>query len=533
VTTYVYDHAHRLTEVSSAVGSTRVTDHLYSLDAQGNRTALAEYVSGITTGSSDPFGYTYDGLERLTAGTTTNPESFTLDAASNISSRTGPSATNTYDTANRQTGDGTSTFSWNAADRLTARGSDTFGYDPLDRLTSSTVAGTARTNTYNGDGLVQSRTQSSVTTAFLWDPSSSPSRLLQVGADRIVYGLGPLYAVKAGGTTVAFARDGQKSIRAEVNGAGAVTASFRYRAYGAIAQSSGATAPSYLGYAGQLLDPAGLYYLRARWYDPVTGRFVTRDPMPGDSSAPPSLNAYSYAGASPLVTSDPSGLMFARNEAECSSQADGRCLGQSRGPMAPSPTPRLTLQGVQGSGSMSLLGAQGAVSFADVVRTNSGQAGATFTWGGGGTTAIGGANLAVGPVIANARTVGDYGGAFGDIGASCSAGLGLSIDVAFGRATDGTPIYVVAPQAVLVHEASRSLGFYRSRARFMVWQRKLKPQSGGRSDVWCDCRPRPLWFRIRGARTVAGTRSARVSEPLRAEDWRRNRPRRSGASLLA
>ena len=275
-------------------------------DRAGNadiRASRIVYASGI-----DHFSYSYDGLERLTAGTTTNPESFTLDPVSNIASRTGPTATYTYDTANRLTGDGTQTFTWNTADRLTNRGADTFGYDPLDRMTSSTVAATARTYTYNGDGLLKSRTQGASTTQFLWDPSSSPSRLLMQGSDKLVYGLGPLWVVKADGTTSSFARDGGKSVRAEVNGSGTVTASFRYRAYGAISQSSGASTPTYLGYAGQLQDPSGLLYMRARWYDPATGRFTTRDPGAIAPVQPAALNSFGYAYANPLLLSDPTGV---------------------------------------------------------------------------------------------------------------------------------------------------------------------------------------------------------------------------------
>jgi hypothetical protein len=80
--------------------------------------------------------------------------------------------------------------------------------------------------------LLKSRTQGASTTQFLWDPSSSPSRLLMQGSDKLIYGLGPLWVVKADGTTSAFARDGGKSVRAEVNGSGTVIASFRYRAWG-------------------------------------------------------------------------------------------------------------------------------------------------------------------------------------------------------------------------------------------------------------------------------------------------------------
>jgi RHS repeat-associated protein len=256
-------------------------------------------------GMTEHFVLNYDGLNRLTKVAGPVAESFTLDGASNITARTGPTQTDTYDLSNRLTSDGSQTYTWSNADRLSNRGSDIFGYDPLDRLTSSTVAGTARTYTYNGDGLLQTRA-GGVGATFLWDPSTSAGRVLRQGGDHIIYGLGPLYAVKADTTTLTFARDGSKNIRAELNSAGNVTAAFRYRAYGQLAQST-AAAPSYFGYVGQLGDPSGLIYLRARWYDPDAARFLTRDPASGDASAPSSLNAFGYASASPVMLSDPSG----------------------------------------------------------------------------------------------------------------------------------------------------------------------------------------------------------------------------------
>ncbi len=309
ITTYTYDRAQRLSSLVNAVGATTITSHAYTLDSEGNRTALAEFLAGITTpGTTDSFGFGYDGLNRLTAVTTTNPESFTLDGASNITARTGPSATYTIDGENRPTSDGTNTLTWSDADRLIARGADTFGYDPLDRLVSSTVSGTTRAYAYSGDGLLQSRTESGNTTNLLWDPSTSIAALLQSGGDRIVYGLGPLYVVKADGTTRALARDGGKSVRAEVDGTGSVMGSWRYRAYGEIAQSFGQSTLSLLGYAGQLLDPSGLLYMRARWYEAASGRFTVVEPLVGGIAMPVSLNGCVYAFARPTTLDDPTGL---------------------------------------------------------------------------------------------------------------------------------------------------------------------------------------------------------------------------------
>ncbi len=255
-------------------------------------------------GMTDRFALAYDGLNRLKSVSGPVSESFALDGASNVTNRSG--TLETYDNANRLTQDGATVQTWSNADRLTGRGSDTFGYDALDRMTSSTVGGNARTYTYNGDGLLQTRA-GGVGATFLWDPWSAPSRELKQNSDNIVYGHGPLYVVKADATIVTFARDGSKNVRAEVNGAGAVTGAFRYRSYGQLAQNITA-GPSYLGLASQLLDPSGLYYMRARWYDPVTGRFSTHDAASGDPKVPASLNTFGYAHANPANNLDPTGL---------------------------------------------------------------------------------------------------------------------------------------------------------------------------------------------------------------------------------
>ncbi|MBC7252109.1 MAG: RHS repeat-associated core domain-containing protein [Anaerolineae bacterium] len=51
-----------------------------------------------------------------------------------------------------------------------------------------------------------------------------------------------------------------------------------------------------------------MYYLRARYYDPTTGRFLTRDPFPGLITNPQTLNPYVYVANNPVNLIDPSGL---------------------------------------------------------------------------------------------------------------------------------------------------------------------------------------------------------------------------------
>jgi RHS repeat-associated protein len=307
VASYVYDFAQRLTQLTYRRGSVMASER-YTLDPEGNRTGLDDFF-GISPEVAGTLRY--DGLERLTSferhfvanGASVSNETFTLDPASNIASRTGPTATNSYDGANRMTSDGTRFFTWDGADRLIARGADTFSYDALGRMTSSVVGGTARSYTYDGDGLLRARTQVSSTTSFLYDPSVAPAPLVVAGSERIVYGLGPLYRVHQTTSYDIFVRDGLGSVRLEVSGTGAITSAYDFTAYGAL---NTATQPLF-GFAGELADPSALIYLRARWYDPSTGRFMRADDNSGAQVAPSTLNRYAYAEANPSNSLDPSG----------------------------------------------------------------------------------------------------------------------------------------------------------------------------------------------------------------------------------
>ena len=60
-------------------------------------------------------------------------------------------------------------------------------------------------------------------------------------------------------------------------------------------------------FTGETQDPTGLYYLRARWYDPATGRFLTRDPFPGLAALPQTQHPYVYVGNNPVNLTDPGG----------------------------------------------------------------------------------------------------------------------------------------------------------------------------------------------------------------------------------
>jgi RHS repeat-associated protein len=88
---------------------------------------------------------------------------------------------------------------------------------------------------------------------------------------------------------------------------GAVTDTYDYDAFGNLINTTGSTPNVYL-YRGEQFDPdLGLYYLRARYYNPVTGRFLTRDPGAGRISVPATLHKYLYAAGDPVNQLDPTG----------------------------------------------------------------------------------------------------------------------------------------------------------------------------------------------------------------------------------
>ncbi|MGH7343026.1 MAG: RHS repeat-associated core domain-containing protein, partial [Candidatus Rokuibacteriota bacterium] len=82
----------------------------------------------------------------------------------------------------------------------------------------------------------------------------------------------------------------------------------RYEAFGTVRRRDGGPAPVERGFAGRPLEGStGLVYLRARHYDPATGRFLQPDPLGIDAD-----QLYAYARSNPYVYRDPTGLAASR-----------------------------------------------------------------------------------------------------------------------------------------------------------------------------------------------------------------------------
>ena len=105
--------------------------------------------------------------------------------------------------------------------------------------------------------------------------------------------------------------DGQGNIRFVTDSSGAKLRSTEYDPFGNWRAANGQSNIQML-YQGQQQDPeSNLYYLRARYYDPVTGRFISKDPVKGLTTVPQSQNPYQYSYNNPINLSDPSGRQVA------------------------------------------------------------------------------------------------------------------------------------------------------------------------------------------------------------------------------
>lgn len=94
------------------------------------------------------------------------------------------------------------------------------------------------------------------------------------------------------------------------------TVTYEYDAFGNSFTVSGST-PNEMMYRGEQYDSGlGLYYLRARYYNPATGRFMSRDPEDGKPIDPKTLHKYLYVGGDPVNGVDPRGRELVEYEDE-------------------------------------------------------------------------------------------------------------------------------------------------------------------------------------------------------------------------
>jgi len=308
-----YDDADELSSITDTKSSSTLVSFSYSRDDDGNITSETDTGTpgaGTTT-------YSYNSLQQLTGA---GSSSYGYDSANDLTS--GPEgATQSFDADGELcwsgTGSGTcssppagtTTYTYSSegdrTDMTPASGPSTsFAWDEANELTGLTTGSSSVSFIYDGSGLRQSETSGSTTTDFTWDTEGSLPLLLADGDNSYIYGPTgtPVEQVSSAGTPSYLLADQLGSTRAITNSTGSVTGSFTYDAWGNVTGSTGSATTPFM-YAGQYLDSStGFYYMRARYYDPTTGQFLSVDPAVSFTQSP-----FDYAGDDPVTETDPSG----------------------------------------------------------------------------------------------------------------------------------------------------------------------------------------------------------------------------------
>ncbi|GEM_PF-4377897 len=122
-----------------------------------------------------------------------------------------------------------------------------------------------------------------------------------VVVDEVVHGLH--YDSSGNETGASYHHDHLRSVTSLVESLGSAQATMQYGPFGELITETGSDNGNRLHYTGRELDESGLYYYRARYYDPEVGRFLTEDPL-GFEAGP---NFYAYVNNNPISFNDPAG----------------------------------------------------------------------------------------------------------------------------------------------------------------------------------------------------------------------------------
>ncbi len=312
-TTYAYDPASQVTAIRHQLlaPSTQINKADYGYNDVGNRTSLTD------RRGTQAFGY--DPLDRLTS--TTHPltldQTYAYDAVGNWTSNGG-----VFNAGNQQTEDNTFLYEYDANGNQNKKTHKTSGeftvytYDPENRLTKVEVFASGgstpvATSTYRYDGLGRriEKVGNGQTRRYIYDGEDILLEYDETNALLARYTHGPgidePVAMVRGGASYYYHQDGLGSVTELTDGAGAMAKAYAYDAYGNIIEQTGTVENPY-AYTGRELDAdTGLYYYRARHYDPTTGRFLQKDPIGFGNG---STNMYGYAFNAPVNLNDPLGL---------------------------------------------------------------------------------------------------------------------------------------------------------------------------------------------------------------------------------
>ena len=334
-TAYTYDGDGNIRTLETKAGENVLLSFAYQYDGNGNRTAktgMQATLGGVTS--------------EITAGNNALDLSYAYDVRGQLleERRNGASVCYAYDKAGnriRKTDvQGEIRYLYNEKNQLIAEespadrkqfsydrqggiieeknaaGTRLFSYNSRRQQTRvETENGSVQENRYDAEGLRFELLENGRRTSFVYHDGEL---LQEEGREEqgTSYHLGAgMEAFRRGQELSYYHRDEQLSTTFITGGHGDVLNSYQYDAFG---MSLGTTEKlnNRIRYTGQQYDElTEQYYLRARYYNPVAGRFMQEDVYQGDG-----LNLYAYCGNNPVVYDDPSGYASTSTGKACPPQ---------------------------------------------------------------------------------------------------------------------------------------------------------------------------------------------------------------------
>ncbi|GBF75741.1 hypothetical protein PA598K_04169 [Paenibacillus sp. 598K] len=327
VLNYSYDLRDRLTAVGPTTTNSEATYTYYKNNLVKQRmlkngtTSNYEYegsrLKNLTHQKSNgtglySFNYTHDGNSNITAiagGATgnTTTEAYSYDPLNRVSTASPFNEAYSYDARHNRT-----TLATDNPSMLDINESE-YVYDSQNRLVTARYNGNEVAYRYNGDGLLYERIENGVKTRYYLDGDQMIAEgTLTTGTTaafkaRYVRGH-ELISRQSNTNSGYYLHNGHGDVIELRDATGnAALNTYSYDLWGN-PQMTQETVENPFRYSGEYWDKTTqLQYLRARWYDPGIGRFISKDTYEGILSNPLSLNFYTYVYNNPLINIDPSG----------------------------------------------------------------------------------------------------------------------------------------------------------------------------------------------------------------------------------
>ena len=183
-------------------------------------------------------------------------------------------------------------------------------YNALNQLTETLTKNYKVSFTYDAEGLRTGKTVNGEKTVYVWDGDQVVMELSKGGAvqKRYIRGNDLVYADKGENTEKTYyVTDMHGNVVQLLDESGNVTKTYEYDSFGNEVKPEKKDENPYR-YCGEYYDKeTEEVYLRARYYEPSAGRFITRDTYTGESDEPLSLHLYTYCENDGVNAWDPSG----------------------------------------------------------------------------------------------------------------------------------------------------------------------------------------------------------------------------------